>query len=473
MNHQKSNWRLVESFAPKAAFVLAILLCFADAVFAQQWKQFADIEKAGWSEEKLEQAREFAANAGSGAVMIIEEGNVVAAWGNVEYPYKAASIRKSIYDAVIGAVHRDKSFDLGATIGEMGIEDIEPLSEQEKSATFENLMAARSGVYHGAAYETPDNAALRPKRGSAEPGSQWYYNNWDFNVVPFCFEKLSGTTIQGAFEKRIAKTLGLQDYRPGHFYAYLEPRVSKYPAITVRISARDLARIGQLYLNRGTWDGQQIIDEDWIDRSIESISKFGPNHPRGEGNAYGRLWWVNPPRSSNGVAFDKYHRVMARGTGGQIMVLFPEIDMLIVHMADTDSSRGVDGRQLRRLLEMIVDSRESAPADDCPLKDVATKSLQSAPKKFRETGFEPIEEKKIDAWVGSYEAAPNVGVKLYKFESRLFLQPLGMPYPDVELFQMDEGTWANPVAPVSVSVNESDSSISITFNGRTMTAKRK
>ena len=295
----------------------------------------------------------------------------------------------------------------------------------------------------------------------------------DFNVVPFCFEKLSGVSIQDAFEKRIAKTLALQDYHPTHFYAYLEPRVSKFPAITMRISARDLARIGQLYLNRGSWDGQQIIAEDWIDRSTETISKFGPNHPRGEGNAYGRLWWVNPPRSSNGVAFDKYHRVMARGTGGQIMVLFPEIDMLIVHMADTDSSRGVDGRQLRRLLEMIVDGRESAPADDCPLKDVETKSLQSAPKKFRETGFEPIEEKKIDAWVGSYEAAPNVGVKLYKFENRLFMQPLGMPYPDVELLQMDEGTWANPVAPVSVRVNESDGSISITFNGRTMTAKRK
>ena len=83
MNHQKSNWGFVESIAPKAAFVLAITLCFAEAVFAQQWKQFADIKKAGWSDEKLKQAREFASNAGSGAVMIIERGNVVAAWGNV------------------------------------------------------------------------------------------------------------------------------------------------------------------------------------------------------------------------------------------------------------------------------------------------------------------------------------------------------------------------------------------------------
>ena len=473
MRFSDINCRRLVLVVRQAVLIAFLVLCVSSISRGQQWKQYADSNKNGWSQKKLEAAREFASNAGSGAVLVIDRGSVVVAWGNIEYPYKAASIRKSIYDATIGATHHKKSFDVNVTVDDMGIDDIETLSDQEKSATFENLMAARSGVYHGAAYETPGNAALRPKRGSAAADTQWYYNNWDFNVVPFCFEKLAGVSMQSAFEQNLAKPLGFEDYRPSHFFSCLEPRVSKYPALTIRVSARDLARIGQLYLRQGTWNGNTIVDRDWIDRSTDAISVFGPNHPRGEGNGYGRLWWVFPKIESSAIAFDRYHRVLARGTGGQTMVLFPEIDVIIVHLANTDASRGVGGRQLRELLTMIVDARQSAPADDCALKDVEVALLKSAPESFSNARFETVSEEEIGALTGVYEVSPQISFKLYEFDNRLFAQPIGLPYPDVELFKLENGSFGNPITPVVFRAGKTKDSIAITFEGRTVVGKKK
>jgi len=54
------------------------------------------------------------------------------------------------------------------------------------------LLEARSGVYHAALYETPAMAKQRPARGSHEPGTFWYYNNWDFNALGTIYEHATG-----------------------------------------------------------------------------------------------------------------------------------------------------------------------------------------------------------------------------------------------------------------------------------------
>ena len=101
---------------------------------AQKWKQYSAPEKAGWSPEKLAEARQFAAEIGSGSVLVIDRGNIVSAWGNIKHPYKMASIRKSVYDATMGATYLKKPFEPDTTIKTLKIDDIEKLNEQEKSA---------------------------------------------------------------------------------------------------------------------------------------------------------------------------------------------------------------------------------------------------------------------------------------------------------------------------------------------------
>ncbi len=196
-----------------AAMIGSTFLIFADErASAQEWRQYKNVEQAGWSVPELDKARQFAASIGSAAIMIVDHGKVVQAWGAIDHPYSSASVRKSIYDATIGATHTVKPFDINTSLGALGIDDIDPLDQVELSATFEQLLTARSGVYHPCAYETPSNARLPPSRHSAKPGTRWYYNNWDFNVVCAAFEQLSGERMQQAFANRIAKPLGMQDF---------------------------------------------------------------------------------------------------------------------------------------------------------------------------------------------------------------------------------------------------------------------
>jgi len=66
--------------------------------------------------------------------------------------------------------------DLSSTLKELGIDDLTPLTEVEKTATVKDLLSARSGVYIEAAGEAPSMKAVRPARGSDAPGTFWYYN---------------------------------------------------------------------------------------------------------------------------------------------------------------------------------------------------------------------------------------------------------------------------------------------------------
>lgn len=469
----KQNRFRVAFLQSVAVLIASVFGSFANA---QQWQQYQDVEQAGWSQSGINDARQFASEIGSGAVIIIDNGHVVEAWGNVEYPFKAASIRKSIYDATLGAVHKKQPFNVQSTMGEMGIDDLQPLSDSEKQATLEQVMTARSGIYHPAAYETAGNAALRPPRESHDPGTFWYYNNWDFNVVCPCFKKLTGLTMQAAFEKHLAQPLELQDYKPEHVFASLEPRVSQHPAITFRISARDLARIGKLYLQNGIWDGQRVIAEDWVQKSTTAATTFEAGHSRGEGNGYGRMWWVYPKQSEKDENhYLSYRRIGARGTGGQAMVIIPDAGIVIVHLADTDRGRGISGANQLKLLQKIMAAKTGDADASATLGEVRSKRLKRQPTQLSKADYVTLDEDQIANIVGTYSVAGNVKMKFYEHDDRLFVQPIGLPYPDVELLQRNDGILGNPVVPIEFKRHPAEAKIKkieFTFEGRTMTCLR-
>ncbi|MCC2686857.1 MAG: amide hydrolase, partial [Paenibacillaceae bacterium] len=130
------------------------------------WMQLIDPEQAGWSSEKLEEARKKFEEIGSAAFMIIDRGAVVAAWGDCTFPHPCHSIRKSILSALYGFNVHDSKIDLQRTLAELKIDDLLPLTDTEKEAKIIHLLKARSGVYHEAASETEAMKNKRPIRGS-------------------------------------------------------------------------------------------------------------------------------------------------------------------------------------------------------------------------------------------------------------------------------------------------------------------
>lgn len=306
-----------------------------------------------WNEVGMKKSREFSKTLDTAAVVIIQHGEVVDQWGAVAMPINCHSIRKSILSALYGLHVEKGTINLDATLQQLGIDDNEPsLTEVERSATVRDLLKARSGVYHPALYETAGMKAKRPKRGSHPPGAFWYYNNWDFNASCTVFENLTARSIFEDFELQFAKPLGMRDFRRGRDGVYVTGANSVHPAYPFYLSARDLAKLGQLMLQRGAWDGKQLIPEAWVIESTKSYSDAG------ESGGYGYMWWIAVDgRLFPGVSLPE-GSYAARGNRGQYLVVIPEWDMVVCHRVDSSrQGTAVSKTEFGKLLAMIVAAR--------------------------------------------------------------------------------------------------------------------
>src|SRR5215475_4882267 len=185
----------------------------APVVFPGAHWEHVDPAKAGWSVAKLKAAEDYARTIGSTAVLVVQDGKVIATFGDVDKKLHIHSVRKSFMSALCGIAVANHKTDLGKSLAQLGIDDKPPsLTAKEKQATVRQLLMARSGVYHKAAAENEAQVEKRPDRGSHAPGTFWYYNNWDFNALGTIFEKKTGLKMGDAFYKRIAMPIGMQDF---------------------------------------------------------------------------------------------------------------------------------------------------------------------------------------------------------------------------------------------------------------------
>lgn len=434
------------------------------------WMQYADPADAGFSARALERVRERADSLGSGAVMIVHRGRVVAAWGDVEREFRLHSVRKSLVSALYGPAVAEGSIPMEATLGALGVEDDTGLSATERTARVVDLLAARSGVYLPAAYAPSDQDETRPARGSHRPGSSWFYNNWDFNVSGVLYERLTGEPLYEAFERRIAGPIGMEDFEPADGFLVYEPSASRHPAHTFRMSTRDLARFGQLALQQGRWDGREVIPGWWIRESTRPHSDFG------NGTGYGLMWWTY----SAGFSPDRYPEIgrhdffMARGTGGQALFVLPGADLVIVHRGDTDNGREIEGVRVWEMAEAIVAARSGAPPETAalaPMKPIPFRSQLPAPAEV----YLPAEGDDLSAILGEYRVENGPVVRIFEFRGR----PFGA-FPgegEAELFKVGEDEWTIRVqAGVRLRFHRADDgragSVAISIGPRTMVARR-
>lgn len=113
-------------------------------------------------------------------LVCLADGATIVSDGEVSKPFRIASVRKSILNALYGVAIAKQSINLDATMMEVGIDDYTPLTEVERRAKVRDLLKARSGIYISTAAETPAMIAARPKRGSHAPGTFWYYPTFPF-----------------------------------------------------------------------------------------------------------------------------------------------------------------------------------------------------------------------------------------------------------------------------------------------------
>jgi len=324
---------------------------------------YAAPEEAGWSSTKLAEARAYYDEIDSAAVMIVYDGAVLAAWGDVSRRYMCHSVRKSFLSGLYGVHVAGGNIDLGATLAELKIDDDPPLSDGEKRARVADLLASRSGVYHPAAYETAKMKEQRPPRDSRKPGELFWYNNWDFNTLSTIFRQQSESDVFEEFGRRFAEPLAMQDYRVRDGYYHLEPQHSIHPAYPFRMSARDMARFGLLYLRGGRWGDRCVLTERWVEQSTASHFRKSDTTSNSQ-YAYGYLWW---PIADGPL--QPLKMFSARGYGGHAIDVLPGANLVLVHRVDTfwdlahfdRPERRVKDSERFKLLDLILQARIGPP----------------------------------------------------------------------------------------------------------------
>ncbi|MGM0670380.1 MAG: serine hydrolase domain-containing protein, partial [Gemmatimonadota bacterium] len=329
-------------------WILALLLSASAAAQAQElrypeegWMRYAAVEDAGFDPARLEAARATWEGLPSSAFLVIADGAVVASWGEVERRFMCHSVRKSFLSALYGIYWDRGEIELNKTLADLGIDDWpDPLLESERQARILDLLKARSGVFHPAAYAGRTDS--RP-RGSEGPGRYFAYNNWDFNTSAYILMQETGADVFQAFDEHFAEPLRMEDWRISDGYYHYELDKSRYPAYPFRMSARDAARFGLLFARTGVWDGSRILSEHWVDRSsaLYSIDT--------DVMGYGFYWWI-----LREARFTKHGMYAALGVGNQFIAVLPRSDMVIVNRADTYEGEGTPMPALLDLIEEVL-----------------------------------------------------------------------------------------------------------------------
>jgi CubicO group peptidase (beta-lactamase class C family) len=317
-----------------------------------QWEAASPV-KLGWSIQGLAEAYQLFATLPPASVVVVDRGQIVVAWGDSARRVKLSSIRKSLVNALYGTPVHDTRINLDDTLEELGIDDDPPLTQGEKRATLRMLFQSRSGVYHSYVGGTPDMRERMPAREAHPPGAFWYYNNWDFNVLGAVYERKLSRRIGVAFQSEIAAPIQMQDFRSDDMY-YLRSEDnapafarSMYPAYHFRLTARDMARFGYLFLRGGNWNGTQIIPADWVRQSTTSYSE---TTGFGEGFGYGYLWWVH----GYGLNVDAFS---ARGALGKYIIVIPERDLVVAFVNHTefpDGPQAASAAEVKKLPDVPV-----------------------------------------------------------------------------------------------------------------------
>lgn len=362
--------RYFRCFVPIFAFALVIhtLLFLApveaqvasESVFpAESWEYVEDDDLAahGWSPDLLEKTTRFIREeSNTTGLVVVDRGRVVFQFGDIEELSYVASVRKSILAMLYGFWVENGIIDLETTLAELGFDDIGGLLPIEKQATIHHLITARSGVYHPASY-SGDNLDQAPPRGSQEPGTYMLYSNWDFNAAGAVFEHLTKRDIYDELQAQLAIPLQFEDWDRTAQHKAGNLTISKYAAYPIWVSTRDMARIGYLMLHEGSWNGRQIISQDWARRITSVVTPLEEMHPldRRDGYfGYGYMWWIWDGPKAIGPFDGAY---TARGAVGQWITIFPSLDLVLAHKTNNVYRRSTQWESFEQIIELLFEAQ--------------------------------------------------------------------------------------------------------------------
>jgi CubicO group peptidase (beta-lactamase class C family) len=172
----------------------------------------------------------------------------------------------------------------------------------------------------------------------AAPGEKQAYCSGAVNLIGGLVCRVTKTWLPELFDTRLARPLGIRDYQMN-----LTPTGEWYLGGGIHMRPRDWLKIGQLYLNGGTWNGKRVVSKAWVDASTA-------RHPMHAQGTDGYNWHVNEVKLGDRT-FRQYE---ANGNGGQLLMVVPEADLVVVFTAGNYMNYGVWRRFRDELLPQYI-----------------------------------------------------------------------------------------------------------------------
>lgn len=284
---------------------------------------------------------------GGPAGMIVRHGYIAAEWGDVERVDMTFSVSKS-YLATVGglAFDRKKISDLDQPVGVL-VKDGGFDSPHDAPITWRHLFTQTS-EWEGTLWDKPDVADRRAgyDRTLHEPGTFWEYNDVRVNRTALALLRVWKEPLPEVLRREIMTPIGASGTWEWHGYrnSFADVDGRRVESVSggghwgggVWASTRDHARFGLLFLNRGNWDGRQLVSERWVDLMTTPT----PIKP-----VYGFMWWLNTDGKQYPGATPK--SFFALGAGGNVIWIAPELDLMVV-------TRWLDTRSIDEFMRQVV-----------------------------------------------------------------------------------------------------------------------
>ena len=250
--------------------------------------------------------------------MALRHGKVICECNFAPYPkgmwHITHSMCKSITGMAIGMLIEEEKLKLDENIYDIFPDHINAFSKIFRPViTVENLLTMTSGITFNESGIVSGNDWLGSFLNASvngKPGTEFQYNSLNTYVLSAIVTKRTGETLTEYLTPRLFGPLGITKY-----YWETCPKGITKGGWGLFLCAEDMAKLGQLYLQRGKWNGQQLVSEYWIEISTA-------RHLKTQNDTYGygyQLWMEQRPGSF------EYNGML-----GQNVIIYPDMDMVLV-----------------------------------------------------------------------------------------------------------------------------------------------
>ena len=309
------------------------------------------------------------------SLIVVYQGDIIheryAPGINEQTRTRTWSTAKSIASTLIGMLVDKGQMSLDDPLGFEWLPDIRTHEEDPRNEiTLRHALNMSTGLYpldnQGMEYVTGSGMSYwagassvngaRQRAVVREPGTYWDYENYDTLLAVLAMKNALGsdTAYQEYPRRALLDKIGMRNtlISADRFHDFIL-------SSQVYTNARDLARFGLLYLQGGTWNGEQLISKEWIDFVTTPAPATADR-----GQFYGGQWWLVPDDRTD-VPADAYSTA---GNRGQYVIVVPSHDIVIVRRGLDYKGQGFDNFDLTREVLKAIKPNEGLAANTSPLR---------------------------------------------------------------------------------------------------------